>query len=215
MWRSRRPLSIFFPALAIWAVIDIPTYPWFKGESVLYTMLYWSSLGLLDGTSNSVFPFTLLSAIIAFLFAYAWLHKAGLDRIRSILLAASFPFAFTSAFEFVWQNAFIVVRPSLFRGSFAGYLLMASWLFLGFSTVHYWKVTKRFFLGLALLAASFEAWFAVGYPQIFIASEYWLAFPFNVTTKVLFAFVFLALLYDGTRELVKGNIPRRVNSNSL
>ncbi len=214
MWGSRRPLSIFIPALAIWAVIDIPAYPWFRGESVLYTMLYWSSLGLLNGTSNSVFPFTLLSAIISFLLSFAWLHEAGLDRIRALLLGASFPFAFTSAFEFVWQNAFIVVRPSLFRGTLAGDILMASWLFLGFSTVHYWEVTRRFILGLAFLVVSFEAWFAVGYPQIFIASEYWLAFPFNVTTKVLLASVFLVLLYDGTRELAKGNGPRRVNSNS-
>lgn len=200
VWTPRNSLSIFIPTIAIWAVIDIPPYPWFGGQSVLYTMIQWSTLGLLDGTSNPIFPFTLATAIVSFLLALAWLSEAGLGKIRSLLLAISFPFAFTSSFELVWQNAFLIVRPGPFKGTLLADVLFGSWLLLGLSTIGYWQITRKFYIALISLMAGFGGWFAAGYPQIFIPSELWLAFPLNIATKILFASVFLVLLYDGTSK---------------
>ncbi len=198
---SKRPSTVFIPALAFWLALNVPPWPWSKGtDSILRIMVSWSTIGLVQGTDNSVFPFTLGSAIISFIFAFSRLNRVRLTRMWRFLLASSFPFAFTGAFEFIYRNSFLLVRPEAFGASPLEEVLSLSWIFLGISTVHYWRAGRFFYPVFASLIVCFGIWLVVGYPQIYDTTGVylWYAFPLNVATKILFALLFIVLLYEGT-----------------
>src|SRR5438132_9179703 len=119
-----KPELLAIPFYAVWAIINIPTWPWFGDRSIIATVGGWTE-DLFVSRSTPVYPVTLLLACVSFLFASILLHRRfNLIWSRSILVGSTFPFGFVSLFEAFWQNTGLVARPGLFNTPPVGEVLI-------------------------------------------------------------------------------------------
>ncbi|MFI5419663.1 MAG: hypothetical protein ACHQ1H_01710 [Nitrososphaerales archaeon] len=200
----RKPELLILPFLSFWLIVNVPPWPMYGG-SILVLVARWGTVGAVSGSTNSIFPLTYGLALFIFIFFYFRFRKnVGFDRKRSLLLSATIPFGFVAFFETVYQELFFVVRPQLFHTPPSGQLLLASWILLSLSTVPFWKITKKFYLVIAVDISGFLIWLALGYPQIFETGPLTIyALILNIVTKFTFALTYIVLIYDGTEKQVK------------
>jgi hypothetical protein len=188
-----------FVAITFWLIVNVPPWPMY-GTSIVLLILSWGTVRI--ASTNSIFPLTYLAAFFTVFFALTRFRlNLRLSWLKSLALALTTPFAFTATFETVYQNLSFFARPAIFETNAPGELLLASWILLGFSSLFYWRPSKKFFGILAVDVAGFALWAAVGYPQIFEINQMTnLAYAFNILTKLSFALTFIILIYDGTRK---------------
>jgi len=152
-----------------------------------------------NSVQSEIFPLTYGLAWFSIIFSlYLFKFRLGLNWARSLILSFTFPFAFVGVFEEIWQNLWVVrgLPPSI-----ANEIWMASWVVVGFSSVLYWRVTKKSFFVLAILVLGFGDWAATGYQQLGSTSGLFVPL-LNWITKSL-AFMLLAiLLLDGTKKRI-------------
>ncbi|MFI5420756.1 MAG: hypothetical protein ACHQ1H_07280 [Nitrososphaerales archaeon] len=197
----RKPEQLIIPFLSFWLIVNVPPWPMYGG-SILVLVARWGTVGVLSGSTNSIFPITYALAIFIFFFFYFRFRKnVGLDRKRSLLLSATIPFGFVAFFETVYQELFSAVRPQLFHTPPSGQLLLASWILLSLSTVPYWKLTRKFYPVIAVDIGGFLIWLALGYPQIYETGPPTVyALILNIVTKCSFALTYIVLIFDGTTK---------------
>jgi hypothetical protein len=200
----RRPELLILPLLSFWLIVNVPPWPMFNG-SILFLIARWGTVGILSGSTNSVFPLTYAVAIIIFIFFFTRFRKnTSLGWKRSFLLSVTIPFGFVAFFETLYQAVFSFVRPEIFHIPLSGQLLLTSWLLLGLSTMPYWKITKKFYLLVVLDIVGFLIWVGIGYPQIYeIGPLSIYALVLNYVTKFTVALTYAVLIFDGTRKQVQ------------
>ena len=113
-------------------------------------------------------------------------------------MAITFPFAFVGSFEEIWQNLWVDrgLPPPL-----ANEIWMASWTLLGFSTVLYWRLSRKSIAMLLSLVILFAIWLVAGYPQLG-SSQGFLVPALNLITKSLTFLIFATSLYEGSKALI-------------
>jgi hypothetical protein len=195
----KKPEILIIPLLSFWIVVNVPAWPMYGG-SILLLVLRWGTVGVLSGSTNSIFPLTYGIAIFIFLFfIFRFRKNCGLAWTRVLLLSATIPFGFVAFFETVYQEVFSVVRPALFHTPPSGQLLLASWILLSFASLPFWRVTKKFYAVLAVDILGFAIWIAIDYPQIYeVGPLTTYALILNIVTKISFAFTYIVLVFDGT-----------------
>src|SRR5438128_2391497 len=150
-----KPELLAIPFYAIWAIINIPAWPWFGDRSIVETVAGWTG-DLFVGRSTPIYPLTFLLACASFLFASILLHRRfKLSWGRAILVGSTFPFSFVSFFEALWQNTGLIARPGLFNTPLLGEVLIISWVLVGSSSLPFWKVTRN---GLLILGSLVFVW---------------------------------------------------------
>jgi len=195
-----RPELLSVPTLIIWLIVNVPRWEIFSGQSLALLLV---RIGLLMGpTFNStqieIFPLTYVLAWTSIIIAlFLFRSKVRLNWIRTLILSFSFPFAFIAFFEEIWQNLWTArgLPPPL-----SNEIWMLSWLIFGFSTIQFWRFSKKSLLALFVIAIGFGFWVITGYQQL--AETGSLLVPLlNWATKLVTFVLFAFLLLDGVNGL--------------
>jgi hypothetical protein len=110
------------------------------------------------------------------------------------MVAASIPFGATGLFEILFQAIGVTVRPLGFYFGPYDWFAISLWTAIGITGLPFWKITRVFWLSLAVTAGGFWAWVLVGYPQVTWGTieNVPVAYAFNSALKVM-TFVLFAL----------------------
>lgn len=186
-------LHLLIP-VSVFLIVNIP--PWF-GFSYLYVIFRWATLqDSLTFGGNQVLPVTYASALATFLIAtYLFKNETRLPLLDSIVQAAGLAFAATALFEIAYQLIGYYFYPSTITGAIwlPNYVLNLSWIFLGVTSLQYWRLSSNFKLTASALAISWGMWIAIGFPQLF-QNNAGLAFEANSITKILSFALMLSLV---------------------
>ncbi len=193
-----KPEIIFVPAIVAWLLVNVPQWQIFGGESLAVLAL---KTGVLLGPTftsvqDEIFPLTYSLIWVSIVFSlYLFRSRIRLNWIRSLVMCLTFPFAFVGTFEEIWQNLWV------FRGlppPLGNEIWMASWVVVGFSTLQYWRHSRKSLAMIIVLGIFFSIWVATGYDQL--GSSSGLLVPaLNLITKSLTFLLFATLLYEGSK----------------
>jgi len=174
------PEVLFFPLATL--LLGLNVGPWGFGPNYVVTFALYITLQ----RSNVIFPIT-WSLSVALFVSTLWLilRTHRLNSWRSFLVAGTLPFLAVSLFEVPCDLANWATYPGSGTTVF-DIVSILTWLALGFTSIGWWRVTKRYWVFLAGFLGSFAAWFAMGFPTIDRAtgSALEVAFAFNIGLKI-------------------------------
>jgi hypothetical protein len=110
------------------------------------------------------------------------------------MIAASIPFGATGLFELLFQGVGLAVWPLRFHWGPYDWFALSLWTAIGITGIPFWKITRSFWMSLAVFAGGFLVWTLVGYPQLTweTVPNVPVAYGFPIALKVM-AFVLFAL----------------------
>jgi hypothetical protein len=175
-----RPELLLGPFAVLFLVVNVG--PWGFGSKYIVTFFLFFTLQ----RSNAIFPLT-WSLSVALFIAGLWLFLRArqLPWWRSFLLAGTLPFLAVSLFEVPYDLCVVGTYPHSGVSSF-DLLSISTWLAVGFTSIGWWRLTRRYWALFVGFFGTYAVWFAVGFPTIDRASGGALAvaFAFNIVLKI-------------------------------
>jgi len=115
------------------------------------------------------------------------------------MVAASIPFGATGLFEILFQAIGVAVH---FTWGLYDWFALLLWTAIGITGVPFWKITRLFWLSMALFAGGFSAWMLVGFPQVTSGTigSVPVAYGFNIALKVMAFVLFVLPTLQGIRR---------------
>src|SRR5216683_8024734 len=152
---QERPEFLFVPLTGVCFLLSLApfAYGWQWGQNFVHY--------LVSPTASLISPVTWSAAWIifgsTFLLIFLWTR---LNALRCAMVAASIPFGATGLFEILFQAIGVTVH---FTWGLYDWFALLLWTTIGVTGVPFWRITRLFWLSMALFAGGFSAWMLTGF----------------------------------------------------
>ncbi len=191
----------------VFLLVNVP--PWF-GFSYLLVVFRWATFqeSIAQG-GNLEFPVTYATALLTFASStFLFRMRVGVSLSRATFLSACLVLTATAVFEVTYQVVGHFFYPSEITGAIwlPNYILNASWILLGLTSLEYWHASARFGTVAFALFLSWSVWIVVGFPQLFQPDRIAVALAANSVAKVLsFALVLSAIDFSDSKARTRSS----------